>query len=306
MPVPGLPTELLRHIVLYYVRSADVQTDTEGAYLPIGEKPNWELIEPLTLSFKVFRLLTLEAWFEVYVAKRPADLLEFSLFPDIPMWARELRCVDRDHSVHQDGPPWDLHNFRRIHKLRLDVDPVDYSYHLSFLHVPSTLRELELHDHPDPSPMVMQAIAQRFPELRVLRLWQNTIWCGLCYTCNVASFKDSPPSLIAYNNGAGLPNHYGKFLAPLKKLHTVELIVGYDKDGQFSVDAHNENLWSGECDQCMSLMYADEHFRAGWVDKKKDVQLRPPSLSRVEWRFFYLELPVPSIETILAAFYDDE
>lgn len=124
---------------------------------------------------------------------------------DLITEASQLHCRDRDRALHDDDTQWDLRRFPRVCKLRLDVDPLDYNYRLRFRHTPPALQELEMHDHPWPSPMVMQSIAETFPELRVLKLSQNAIWCGLCNTCNVASFNVPPPSPLVYTSGKGLP-----------------------------------------------------------------------------------------------------
>ncbi|KAI0916254.1 hypothetical protein AcW1_009919 [Taiwanofungus camphoratus] len=186
------------------------------------------------------------------------------------------------------------------------LNPLDYNYRLRFRHTPPALQELEMHDHPWPSPMVMQSIAETFPELRVLKLSQNAIWCGLCNTCNVASFNVPPPSPLVYTSGKGLPSHYHQFLAPLVHLQTVHLIVGFDTDGGTSIHDANDNMWCGECDHCMSLMYADEAFRSEWVEKKKSPHPTPPSLRRVEWYFTYLGLPVESVETMITVIDDSD
>ena len=62
----------------------------------------------------------------------------------------------------------------------------------------------------------------------------------------------------------------------------------------------NPNLWSGECDVCMVMLYEDDAFREEWVARKRHVGLacdgdsddgqpkdvRPPKkLRRVEYRF---------------------
>ncbi|KZT02938.1 uncharacterized protein LAESUDRAFT_791098, partial [Laetiporus sulphureus 93-53] len=131
----------------------------------------------------------------------------------------------------------------------------------------------------------------RFPELRVLRLSQKSIYCSLCNTCNVPAFKEEPPSLIVYTGGIGLPIHYNRFWAMLEHLHTVRITVGYEKDDDSQINKANENLWCSECDHCMAVMYADEGFRLDWVERKKNAQLRPLALQRVEWRFVYVEVP---------------
>lgn len=89
-------------------------------------------------------------------------------------------------------------------------------------------------------------------------------------------------------------------------LQTVHLIVGFDTDGGTSIHDANDNMWCGECDHCMSLMYADEAFRSEWVEKKKSPHPTPPSLRRVEWYFTYLGLPVESVETMITVIDDSD
>lgn len=79
--------------------------------------------------------------------------------------------------------------------------------------------------------------------------------------------------------------HYSHYLSALAHLHTVYLTVGYDLGGGSTLtEKNNISLWCGECDACMDIMYAMEDFRTDWVERKK-IQLRPPSLRRVEWTF---------------------
>ncbi|PCH38939.1 hypothetical protein WOLCODRAFT_167715 [Wolfiporia cocos MD-104 SS10] len=305
MFIVALPTELLREIVWLYVFDtclSDKDADTQT----LLTKPPWVLIEPLTVASQRFRPLTLEAWFQTFTVRRPDWLLNLDAIPQVTTWARQVHCIDSDRALHQDDPPWNLCNFGHITKLRLDVDPIDFEYRVRFLNVPPTLHELQLCNHPELSPRVVKDIARVFPELRVLKLSQSTVWCGLCYTCNVPSFKAQPPSPLIYTNGNGLPIHYNSAWSSLKHLHTVQLTLGYELDGETSVDEENKNIWCGECDQCMSRMYPDEDFRMAWVHKKTSVLSRPPSLRRVEWRFKYLDLPVETVEAILDEAYENE
>ncbi|KAI0916255.1 hypothetical protein AcW1_009919 [Taiwanofungus camphoratus] len=222
MSISTLPTELVREIILYAVHNACPSTLVPAT--ASRSKPEWKCIENLSLVSRTFRILFLEAWFEIFVAKDPSDLLQIDIYSQISSWTSQLHCRDRDRALHDDDTQWDLRRFPRVCKLRLDVDPLDYNYRLRFRHTPPALQELEMHDHPWPSPMVMQSIAETFPELRVLKLSQNAIWCGLCNTCNVASFNVPPPSPLVYTSGKGLPSHYHQFLAPLVHLQTVHLI----------------------------------------------------------------------------------
>lgn len=79
-----LPTELLRQIILHYV-----STSSEGRASDTPQriyKPSWSVVEPLTLASKTLRHLALEAWFEVYYARCPDDLLK--AWPEFSTWTR--------------------------------------------------------------------------------------------------------------------------------------------------------------------------------------------------------------------------
>ena len=79
-----LPTELLRQIVFEYIRTYD-----EGRKLEEPRhsyKPPWSSVEPLTLASKVLRQLAFEAWFEVYYAHTPEDLLD--AWPEFKLWTK--------------------------------------------------------------------------------------------------------------------------------------------------------------------------------------------------------------------------
>lgn len=221
MPIPSLPTELLREVILSYLVVVLPQSNCEDVR-SIASKPGWKLVEPLSSSSRTLRHLTLEAWFETYIAKRPSDLLCLDHFPHmiaratyVPSYhskcplnllmTSELRCIDRGDTRRDEEFQWNLRNLWKVRSLRLDVDPLDYGYNIHFLNVPPVLCVLEIHDHPSPSPKVMQEIARTFPALRTLKLSQNAIWCGLCNTCNVASFKEAPVSPVIYKGGMGLP-----------------------------------------------------------------------------------------------------
>ncbi|KAF9062986.1 hypothetical protein BDP27DRAFT_255626 [Rhodocollybia butyracea] len=127
-----------------------------------------------------------------------------------------------------------------------------------------------------------------FPMLRILKLQQARIWCGLCHTCSIPKFQRPKPEMIRYKNGIGLPRHYSQAFASLLNLETVYLTVGVLESGKTilgSEEGKNLNYWSGECDRCMEVMYDDETFRRDWVAKKKNWVTKPPRLSTVEWHF---------------------
>ena len=80
-----LPVELLRQIVLDYAFS---ERQTED-FARKSYKPKWTTIQPLTIASKILRILALEAWFEVYFAHSPEDLLH--VWPEFHSWTR---CAD--------------------------------------------------------------------------------------------------------------------------------------------------------------------------------------------------------------------
>ena len=47
---------------------------------------------------------------------------------------------------------------------------------------------------------------------------------------------------------------------------------------------NNDNLWTGECDACMDIMFTMDDFRNEWIEQKKSLQ-RPPALKTVKWQF---------------------
>lgn len=115
-----------------------------------------------------------------------------------------------------DTQVWDLRGFERLAKIRLDWlcqvtmpysgcgsgDSVDQ---LPFMHVPSTVTELDVRGLPWPSPLILYNVGRILPNLEVLRLRQQRIWCGLCHTCSVARFQTPGPEQITYDGGLGLP-----------------------------------------------------------------------------------------------------
>lgn len=123
---------------------------------------------------------------------------------------RELHCVELGTDLQIRPVQWTLQAFRRLRKLRIDFDPSQSNAMLlmRFDHprpIASHLQELEVHDVSWPSPMVVRLVSEAFPALRVLKLMQDLVWCGLCNTCRFATFKDHPPPEIMYEKTVGLP-----------------------------------------------------------------------------------------------------
>lgn len=60
--------------------------------------------------------------------------------------------------------------------------------------------------------------------------------------------------------------------------------VGVER-GVRPFDAENAYGWSGECEMCMLMMDNDVIFREACLARKKNLDLVPPHLRRVEWHF---------------------
>ncbi|KAJ7883483.1 hypothetical protein B0H14DRAFT_2339619, partial [Mycena olivaceomarginata] len=136
---------------------------------------------------------------------------------------------------------------------------------------------------------------------------QPAIWCGLCNTCCRVRFAGIVPPKLIYTDGLGLPvNHYACALSTLPHLHTCRLL--YSPRGMHislnptAPPDPNAELWAGECERCVGVMYEDPAFRALYMARKNGVLLPnltpaeagversrlyhdPPALERVEWVF---------------------
>lgn len=248
----------------------------------------------------------------------------FIIKPSMTCCIRELHCVQLDS---RDVSVWNLNGFKCLSKIRLDwlspfmmphystSDPAD---RLPFIHVSSLVKELDIRGLPWPSPLVFHNIQIILPDLAILKLRQPRIWCGLCHTCSVVKFRAPGPEVIVYHGGLGLPvhsssssllnilltcgngqMHYARAFLSLKHLHTVQITIADFGSGKTTLSddrEHNKDLWAGECDRCMEIMYEDDVFRARWVARKRGianekdtaatVYVAPPSLKKVEWRFW--------------------
>lgn len=101
-----------------------------------------------------------------------------------------------------------LQGLEHVHVLRLDVRTLPSSAISDILADPGNtlqgIHDLEVGGCIWPGPTCIRSITDAFPELRVLRMSQNTTWCNLCNTCGVSAFADDPPPLF-YKGGYGLP-----------------------------------------------------------------------------------------------------
>ncbi|KAF9269840.1 hypothetical protein L218DRAFT_890746 [Marasmius fiardii PR-910] len=286
-----LPIELVREIIsqVFY------QTPPDKDEVGITSKPSWSLASSLFVASKTFRVLALEFWFSTLFIKRPSDLLDSGLmFDEIKShWTRELHCVQcLPFDSTSTLPIWKIQGFQRLKSFRFDwVMPIpdDQSLLAHGFREQPMITKLDVRGMEWPSPKVMKSIASLFPALEFLHLEQDSVWCGLCHTCSVPSFKNTFLATLTYKGGMGLPSHYATMLAPLKHLKEVCISVGCDDSGNTSLGTgphENEKLWSGECDKCIiTLLHSDEQFERDWIARKKNDHQRPPLLEKVNWRF---------------------
>ncbi|KAJ6598371.1 hypothetical protein DFH09DRAFT_1131640 [Mycena vulgaris] len=307
--VAFLPVELVREIVAYILVPPPSPVPEPGS----NSKPKWSLIGNFSVACKTFRALALEAWFRVLFMRSPVDLsfLQNNLQEIRSSWTREIHCVANYHwqldKQTQSDIAWDLAGFRQLKIIRLDCPSIiviersgEHHQRFPFLNIPASVMELDLRDLSWPSPFVFQAITATFPELKILRLSQRRVWCGLCHTCSSVRFVEPVPPKLVYKEGLGLPMHYALALAPLRHLHTVNIAMPYTNGTNIHLNPKNpaEDLWSGECDGCVGIMYADADFRERWIARKRGILLpdpggkasdrlytKPPALETVEWAF---------------------
>ncbi|KAK0199805.1 hypothetical protein DFS33DRAFT_1267752 [Desarmillaria ectypa] len=286
-----LPLELIREIAQFALARSRTDSQDGGS----NDEPEWASIHSFSLVSKAYRDIALEAWFsKLYVKDYKDTFPDGHLLPEVfTKWTSELHCVQLPPTLANPIQDWYIDGFTRLKKIRLDWfrDNDQWNVELRFSCAKASgVTELDLRDVLWPSPMVLRGISRSFSALRVLRLRQLQIWCGLCNTCSIARFKDPCPTKIVYENGLGLPGHYPKVLSCLGQLEYVYLSIGVLSSGTtILTDGNdNENMWTGECDSCMASMYSDEEFRRRWVEKKKNIprEEKPPLLKRVEWSFW--------------------
>ncbi|KAF9004578.1 hypothetical protein BDQ17DRAFT_1424428 [Cyathus striatus] len=201
---------------------------------------------------------------------------------------------------------WDISNFLRLDAIRLDwlsrtlipywISPEDPPERIPFTNPSCHVVEFDIRGLSWPSPHAFKLVSYTLQDLKIFRMRQRRIWCGLCHTCCEPRFLPPGPDKIAYTDGLGLPIHYAQALSQLKHLEEVYITVPDAGKGKtLLADNGNPHMWAGECDRCMEIMYEDNTFREKWVSRKRGigtgesadgtVYIRPPSLRRVEWHF---------------------
>ncbi|KAF8882093.1 hypothetical protein BD779DRAFT_943611 [Infundibulicybe gibba] len=289
-----IPPELLREIISYLFSSAPGSPE-------IGSNKPSNTLSPVSQASKSLRAICLEIWFRTFYTQEPSDIVYLrEHFPQsLLTWTRVVHCAQQTHNINSPAF-WDLRGFQQLEKIRLDwlaswIPSSAPSRNPTF-RFDSVIRELEIRGLDWPSPLMFPYIHSNFPEIRVLHLWQTRSWCNLCHVCSVLSFQDPCPKEVTYEGGFGLPLAYSRFLAKFEFLATVHIFVVARGGGRTTLSqSDNPNLWAGECDQCMHLIYMDDQFRQNYVEVKKgtngfktstgSIYLRPPALEKVQWRF---------------------
>ncbi|EDQ99923.1 uncharacterized protein LACBIDRAFT_334625 [Laccaria bicolor S238N-H82] len=290
----SLPLELVQEIIHLLLFSAPPRSSTPERP-GCTAKPTWGTINVLSLTSQSYRAVVLEAWFRTLFIESPVDLLflrDSGWFPNLgSKWARHLHCVRSFRNTHY---AWNLSSFLRVSSIRLDwlsltltssfIPPDAGLDTLPFLHLASTVEHFDLRGHTSPKPETIQCIANTpgFGCLKTLKMVRDTVWCELCQLCRLVRFEDRPTGVV-YEGGLGLPIDYAHVLAPFEYLEEVVIIIpshGFgnttwgsnaDSDSGPNADTNpqttttsnpkvNPNLWSGECDTCMVMMYCDDVF----------------------------------------------
>ncbi|KAF8178920.1 hypothetical protein BJ912DRAFT_855873 [Pholiota molesta] len=303
MPIP-IPNEIVEEIIHHIL-----QTDDSTRANETGKncKPDWKLIESFTLTSWNFRQLSLAAWFRTLYLKSPSDIQDIqALFPVLKeRWTRHLHCIRFHNNQHL---VWDLSGFTRLSTIRVDwlyenftpLYAMENPNIVPFVNVESPVKELDIRGVRYPSPMILQGFTAPLQHLVTLKLESLRTWCGLCHTCALVRFPSPNPAGLLYEGGLGLSVHYARALFPLKYLEEVIFTLPDIGDGLpspgFSLQS-DENMWTGECDRCMVLMYDDMAFKKEWMSRKRgiilddrihpqSVYIKPPSLQKVQWTFW--------------------
>ncbi|KAF9481732.1 hypothetical protein BDN70DRAFT_802741 [Pholiota conissans] len=303
-----MPNEIVEQIIQQILETDEgTRSDETGE----NSKPSWKLLEAFSCTCWNFRLLALPVWFRTLYLKSASDIQDIqTLFPVLKeKWTRHLHCIcfhDSQHLV------WDLSGFKRLYTIRVDwlyqnftpLYAMEDPEVVPFINVDSPIKELDIRGVRYPSPMILQAFTNPLQHLVILKLESLRTWCGLCHTCTLVRFPSPKPAGFLYEGGLGLSVHYARSLFSLNYLEEVIFTlpdVGFGLPSpDFPSDSDENNMWTGECDRCIALMYDDSTFRKGWMARKRGVDVegvhprsiyqKPPSLKKVQWNFWMWDL----------------
>ncbi|KAF5353941.1 hypothetical protein D9756_007154 [Leucocoprinus leucothites] len=293
-----LPFELVHEIV-----RASLDFVAVNRAPGLNTKPPWDSISSLSLTCKAIRRLVLRAWFCRLYTENPEDTTQLTrrIAQVEKAWVKYIHCVqmDRENSPCDFVTPWNFEGYCQLETVRLDwISPVTTSAGFDpFVNAPSTIVNFDLRGRYWPIPSTYSFIPRCLPFIRNLILYQQEVWCGLCFTVNEVELRKPISHRIQYDSGFGLPIHYAKVLEPLSFLDHVSIKIPVYDSGSISMsESSNYYMWSGECDSCQSLLLADRSFADGYVSRKQQGIIRladgtehrwkqPPSLRSVEWIF---------------------
>ncbi|THH04960.1 hypothetical protein EW145_g5141 [Phellinidium pouzarii] len=295
----NFPSELVWEIVSWMMVTTPNHAEELGPSTHLSVrfcKPRWTVMDNFSKASKAFRIVALGNWFRSVCIRKSSDWEVISLdFPYVYQCARSVQW----HSSGTDELEEAYSGFAKFKNvviaaifLSLDTDADDLEVAKILRILPSSIRELEVFDAVYPDPKFIKLIAETFPDLHALRLVQPSVWCNVCYLCNIPGFaKESPDNLkIIYSGSHGLPGLYAQQLSRLQKLHTVQFtiaVLAFQDIRDFD-DEGVPFAWSGECTQCRKMIESDKVFRTEWAEKKKDFDIVASNLKLVEWNFVKL------------------
>ncbi|KAJ7054127.1 hypothetical protein C8F01DRAFT_1089064 [Mycena amicta] len=260
--MPSLPLELVHEIVSY----ACTPTDETAS------KATWHSIYPLAIASRAYRGIALEGWFRVL------RLLPTNIHPvdENCMFRRATNSIPPGISVSSIDFTYVRFNHPPLPNRQASVLQV-------FANTPPNIVELDLRHLLWPRPDVFSAVAAVFPALEVWSLQyllQSRAWLELFLRSSCT------------RTGLDYQIHYARALSPLVHLHTVTITVPYTEGAHIALDS--KDLWAGECDSCVEMLYGDPDFLDKWSARKRGVvtsgedesrkaYIKPPSLRIVEW-----------------------
>lgn len=217
-----LPTELIRNIVMTYMDDQFFERCATQEGLPdLFIKPQWSLVEPLSIVSHAFRTITMESWFRVVVIPDSPSGDKSELLQDIYRWARyvpaRIAFILTFATAHVNPSRkvrWDAHDFvlddSRLSVLSLFPNLRGLQINAMYLRVDATdtplitLEELGLRGVGDLHPHMLSNVARMFPGLQTISLVSRRTWCGYC-NLSIAMPIGEACGPITYTDSAGLP-----------------------------------------------------------------------------------------------------
>lgn len=125
---------------------------------------------------------------------------------------REIHCVRLDNPNSHSVTPWNLEGYLQLETVRLDWMSTRNirmffrsSDDVPFVNTPSTVVNFDFRGRYWPFPSAYSFIPRCLSFIRRLVLYQQNVWCGLCFTINDVEFRQPDPHRFQYDGGFGLP-----------------------------------------------------------------------------------------------------